>query len=170
MRLLFRVFFRERPVTLHGFPRGSAAAITGNMSWERSLFLNLLNDRQQRTFLAMATKLLLADGRFTLQEEAALETRVLEMGGEVRAPHSQVTGAPDLQVFDTRRSRTVVVMELYILMMADDHAHAAEEALMSQWLTAFSITPEKADRLRAWAAMAAPVAVEALALLKDDRG
>lgn len=47
------------------------------------MFLNLLNDRQKQSFLALATKVVMADGEVAPKEHVTLNVRVSEMGGNV---------------------------------------------------------------------------------------
>lgn len=49
------------------------------------MFLNLLNDRQKQSFLALATKVVMADGEVAPKEHVTLNVRVSEM----LKPHRQ---------------------------------------------------------------------------------
>ena len=49
------------------------------------MFLNLLTERQKQSFLALATKVVMADGNVVPEESVTLDVRVAEMGGHIKA-------------------------------------------------------------------------------------
>lgn len=123
------------------------------------MFLNLLTERQKATFLALATKIILADGKIMPEEEVTLDLRIAEMGGHVRAPAEEIYGRADLHVFDSRRSRIIVLIELYVLVMSDRRYAPQEQEVMAPLIDEWSITEDEATVLRRWAEKAAPLSV-----------
>lgn len=123
------------------------------------MFLNLLNERQKASFLALATKVILADGVISPEEEATLDLRIAEMGGHVRAPAEEIYGQANTHVFDSRQSRLIVLLELYVLVMSDTKYAPQEQEVMAPLIDSWSVSPDDAERLRAWAEKAAPLSV-----------
>ncbi|GAB6054380.1 hypothetical protein JCM17960_32000 [Magnetospira thiophila] len=123
------------------------------------MFLNLLNEPQKASFLAMATKVILADGHISPEEEATLDLRIAEMGGHVRAPAEEIYGKSNVDIFDTRQSRLIVLLELYVLVMSDNKYAPQEQDVMAPLVAAWSITPKELVGLKAWADRAAPLSV-----------
>ncbi len=123
------------------------------------MFLNLLTEEQKSSFLALATKVILADGRIAPEEEATLDLRIAEMGGHVRAPVEEIHGKPNLHVFDSRRARIIALIELYVLVMSDHRYAPQEQEVMAPLIDAWSIGRTEVAVLRRWAEKAAPLSV-----------
>ncbi|GAB6051360.1 hypothetical protein JCM17960_01800 [Magnetospira thiophila] len=119
------------------------------------MFLNLLTQEQKPSFLAMAQKMILADGRITESEEAALAERVAEMGGDIQSPAEEVYGESNTAIFDTRRARMIVLMELHVLVFADGEFSEQEWAILQPILEAWKINEADLSMIRDWARKAA---------------
>ena len=59
------------------------------------MFLGLLNEAQRNSFLAPATKLVMADGTIEPEERVMLDLRVAEMGGNAKATPAEIYGPPN---------------------------------------------------------------------------
>ncbi len=124
------------------------------------MFLNMLTERQQQSFLALATKVVMADGDVMPEENVTLDIRRAEMGGKVVAPAEEIFGEPNTDVFDTRRAQTIVVLELLVLAMSDDEYHEHERPIIEQLAHHFGFSDEEIGRMEEWAQRQAPLSVQ----------
>ena len=90
------------------------------------MFLDRLNAAQKDSFLALATRLVMADGEISDGEQALLDALKAEMGGIANAPAEQIFGNTDLDVFDTEEVRLLVLIELAQLASSDEKLHVDE--------------------------------------------
>ncbi|CCQ74312.1 hypothetical protein [Magnetospira sp. QH-2] len=123
------------------------------------MFLNLLSEQQKSSFLAMATKVILADGIISPEEEAVLDLRIAEMGGHVRAPAEEIYGISNTDIFDTRQARVIVLLELYVLVMSDSKYAPQEQEVMAPLADAWSMNEDEIESLKNWSEKAAPLSV-----------
>ncbi len=109
------------------------------------MFLDLLNERQKASFMVLASRLTMADGEDSGDEEEALNALREEMHFTGAVETSRVLGDLDVTAFDTHKSRVVAALELLRLAYADEYVHEAEIALVrdicgemgfpEEWLT-----------------------------------
>ena len=132
------------------------------------MFLNLLNDRQKQSFLALATKVVMADGGVVPEENVTLNVRVAEMGGDIKAPPDEIYGAPNVAVFDTDQARSIVLMELLVIAYSDDEFHMDEKPIISELAEAFNVSAGRLQLFEEWARRQAPLSVEGWALIEAD--
>lgn len=130
------------------------------------MFLNLLNDTQKRAFLAMATKVVMADGGVMPEEDVTLAIRRAEMGGGVTAPPDQIFGPSDTDVFDSRRSQTIALIELYVLAYSDAKFHPDERPILDDLRKTWGFGDDEVADIEAWAQRQAPLSVEAWTLIE----
>ena len=124
------------------------------------MFLGMFSDAQKRSFMALATKVVIADGTVAPRENVTLDIRRMEMGGDVEAPPEEIYGAANTAVFDTRISQVVVLLELYVLAYSDDHFAPEERPILAELSDAFGISPDENEAMEAWARKQAPLSVE----------
>jgi len=124
------------------------------------MFLNLLTERQKQSFLALATKVVMADGRVAEKEHVTLNVRVAEMGGNIQAPPDEIYGEPNFAVFDSPLSRTIVVLELMVIAYSDGEYHEDERPIIKQLAANFGITDEQVSRFETWAKRQSPLSAE----------
>ncbi|MBO6522160.1 MAG: hypothetical protein JJ900_18670 [Rhodospirillales bacterium] len=124
------------------------------------MFLNLLTDRQKQSFLALATKVVMADGEVVPEENVTLKVRAAEMGGGVKAPPDEIYGAPNFDVFDTPQSRTIVILELMVIAYSDDEYHEDERPIIDDFIKKFGFTDDEVARFEKWAMRQSPLSVE----------
>ena len=115
------------------------------------MFLAQLNDAQKNSFLALATRVVLADGELTDQENALLDRLKIEMGGKAKAPPEEVFGNTNLANFSDRRSRVIVLMELLMLGHADSNFHADEIKVIEELAKAFGVSGGDFAAISEWA-------------------
>lgn len=90
------------------------------------MFLHELSPEQRRAFLVLARHVIDADRRLAIQEVERLDRLYLEAG--VEAEHADApNGVGDLNfIFQTDRSRVVVILDLLLVAYADGHLHPRE--------------------------------------------
>jgi len=124
------------------------------------MFLNLLTDRQKQSFLALATKVVMADGEVVPKENVTLDVRVAEMGGAVKAPPDEIFGEPNFAIFDTPQSQTIIILELMVIAYSDDEYHEDERPIINRLIEEYGFTPEQIARFEDWAKRQSPLSVE----------
>jgi len=124
------------------------------------VFLNLLTDRQKQSFLALATKIVMADGDVVPAENVTLAVRVAEMGGNVKAPAEEIYGAPNAAVFDTERSKIIVILELMVIAYSDQEYHKDERPIIEDLADKFGLSAAEMARFEDWAIRQSPLSVE----------
>ncbi|MEX0693864.1 MAG: TerB family tellurite resistance protein [Rhodospirillales bacterium] len=124
------------------------------------MFLNLLSDRQKQSFLALATKVVMADGGVAVKEHVTLNVRVAEMGGDIKAPPDEIYGAPNFDVFDTPQAQTIVLLELMVIAYSDGEYHEDERPIIKQLAEHFGLSSADMKRFEDWAIRQSPLSVE----------
>ncbi len=124
------------------------------------MFLNLLSERQKQSFLALATKVVMADGGVVPEEHVTLNVRVAEMGGGIKAPPEEIYGEPNFAVFDTQQARIIVVLELMVIAYSDGEYHDDERPIISQLSKAFGIGATEMLQFEDWAKRQSPLSAE----------
>ncbi|WNJ98160.1 hypothetical protein L2D14_09735 [Thalassospiraceae bacterium LMO-JJ14] len=131
------------------------------------MFLNLLTDRQKQSFLALATKIVMADGEVVPKEHVTLNVRVAEMGGNFKAPPDEIYGEPNFAVFDTPLSQAIVVLELLVIAYSDEEYHENEKPIVDQLIDKFEISPDHLEMFENWAKRQSPLSVEGWNFLSE---
>lgn len=132
------------------------------------MFLNLLTERQKQSFLALATKVVMADGGVVPEENVTLDVRKAEMGGSIMAPPEEIFGAANFSVFDTPQSRRIVVMELLVLAYSDDEYHVNERPIIEEFAVEFGLTPAEIEKFEDWARRQSPLSVEGWGMVSAE--
>lgn len=130
------------------------------------MFLGELNDSQKGSFLALATRMILADGDVAPEEDEILEAIRDEMGGGIVALPEEVFGSTNAAVFDSRRARVIAVLEILIMAHSDSHLHIDESSVLAEICGALEISADDLEAMTAWAKRA--VAGEDEAALRAD--
>ena len=132
------------------------------------MFLGLLNEAQRNSFLALATKLVMADRTIEPEERVMLDLRVAEMGGNAKAPPAEIYGPPNTAVFNSRRARAIVLVELFLLAMSDSKMSDQELPILDQLISAFEFSPTEANDIRTWAEDMAPAIAKGWLLVDGE--
>lgn len=130
------------------------------------MFLGELNDNQKRSYLALVTRMILADGDVAPEEDEALEGIKGELGAGIIAPPEEVFGSTNAAVFDSRRARVIAVLEVLVMAHSDQHLHIDESSVLNEICGALEISDADLEAMTAWAKRA--VAGEDEASLKAD--
>lgn len=115
------------------------------------MFLDQLSAGQKSSFLALATRMVLADGDITDGERALLGALRSEMGDVENAPAEEVFGNTNLTVFDTTKVRAIVMLELFSLAFSDSDFHADEDHVLGDVGQGFGLDNGTLEAMRDWA-------------------
>lgn len=104
------------------------------------MFLSSLTEKQQEAFFCLAHTIVVADGELSLGEQVMMEDMRREMAlpMEFEPHYLNVAGMQD--VFDTRRSRAIVVISLIRLGYADGAFEIEEQSFLKLLCNAFEIS------------------------------
>ncbi len=120
------------------------------------MFVAMLSTEQRRAFMACARRLVAADGCVVREERAALAALAVEMG-------SPRPGDPDLEaldgldesalaaLFDSRRARVAVLLELLGLARSDHEFSLDEKSFVTVMAHEMGLDAAELARLDAWA-------------------
>lgn len=130
------------------------------------MFLTQLTPEQKNSFLAMATRLVIADGTVPPVEGAVLDAMKAKMGGNPVARPEEVLGSLNTAAFDSRKSRVIVTLDLLTLSYSDDKFHVNEAIVIDDICDAFGFSDDEIAEMRAWAQRQAELFRECHAILE----
>jgi hypothetical protein len=114
------------------------------------MFLHLLTDSQQRSFLALAKQFVAADALLSDEEHNLLELMWAETGQDFDAalPEGNVeTLASD---FTSRQQKAAVLLELISAGHADDNFHPEENAFIERLSDALGVSQSDLKSMDEW--------------------
>ena len=127
------------------------------------MFLNELSEPQKSTFIALATRIILADGKVKEEENVLLESMRAEMGDPAKAPAEEFFGAVNTQHFEgQRRAKYIALLELFVISYADESLHEEESRVVDEVRESFGIDPDDQEKLDTLAREQAGLVMEAL--------
>lgn len=126
---------------------------------DREMFLSSLTSAQQATFLALADRVIHADGRLAAEEAAILDALRREIPEPDLVP-SDTEDASLPVTFPDRRSRVSAVLELIGIAHADGHFDETEGEVIAEIEDAFGFSQTDRALLRDWV-------LRQLALVRD---
>ncbi len=114
------------------------------------MFLNSLTLEQKKAFLALALKLIGADGVLDPRERTMIEGMRYEMGlySETDLPKGYVEDLA--KPFDTRQSRVIVMLESIAVALADEEMAGEEEKILRELAILFEFSEEDATAMEKW--------------------
>ena len=114
------------------------------------MFLRNLNEEQQKAFLAIAMKIVGADGRLAPEERQLIEAMRFEMGllQEAALPTGSVEELA--QPFDTRQAQSTVLMEGIALAFSDNDFSGEEQKILRALALIWGISEEDATEMENW--------------------
>lgn len=133
------------------------------------MFLNLLTERQKQSFLALATKVVMADGGVVPEENITLNVRVMEMGEDIKAPPEEVFGVINYDVFDSRVAQVIVVLELMVIAYSDEEYHEHERPIVEDLAQKFGFSEKQMATFEEWASRQAPLSLEGHNFIEEAR-
>lgn len=107
------------------------------------MFVHSLTEDQKTHFFDLAQQMIVADGMVAEPEVAYLDRLYWEAGFVGRAGLGDVDAAVDLTIFNDRRVRLVVAVELIIISIVDGIYHPKEAEFANSVVAQFGITPEE---------------------------
>lgn len=116
------------------------------------MILGLLDKTQQKAFVALAYKVILADYHVPAAEEDQFDLLKASLGipGDISA--YKIVGEPDLAPFDTRMTKAVVLTSLLLLALSDDEFHIAESDVLRDLNAKFGFSPAEYEGFKGAAA------------------
>lgn len=131
------------------------------------MFLSQLTKEQQNSYLALVTKVVMADGDVTPEEEQLLHFVRVEMGGTAKAPTEEIFGPISVGHFPDRKSRVIVMLELMLMGHVDRRFHVDEEQVVEQIAAEFGFGDVEMATMQDWAIRTATLVREASHLMLE---
>ena len=107
------------------------------------MWLSTLTAEQRKALLGLAHNVVVSDGLLDPNEEMMLDEfkREMELNPEVQSEYLELSGIED--VFDSRQSRTVAMLNLLRLSYVDGAFEVEEECLLKEVSRAFAISDDE---------------------------
>lgn len=115
------------------------------------MFLRELNGEQQQAFFVLAREVINADERLSMNELESLEAIYRETGLPAETAKAPDTAIDLNYLFDTPRSRAVVLLELVVLAFADGVFDALENDTVSAIAERMELSEEVRNEVYNWA-------------------
>lgn len=128
------------------------------------MFLNSLTQEQKKAFLSIAMKIIGADGILETRERQMIETMRYEMGlyNETDLPKGEIEDIA--KIFDTRKSRVIVMLEGIALAYADEDLGGEEHKILRSLALIFEFSEDEATAMENWMKRYKDLHQEAVAL------
>lgn len=114
------------------------------------MFLHILNETQQKSFLAIAKQFIEVDTHLSEEEQNLLELMMAETGldFDTELPEGNVEDL--LAQFDTKQARAAVLLELIGVGHADNEFHAEESHFVQKIGRTFGVSDEELQAMESW--------------------
>ncbi len=114
------------------------------------MYLNNFSYEQKLAFLAIAVKIINADGILDRREQQTIDTMRIEMGllAEAKLPNGPLEQI--VSVFDTRRNRIYAFIEWIALAYADEKFSGEEQKLLRAIALQFNLDEKEASAIETW--------------------
>lgn len=128
------------------------------------MWLNSLTPNQRRALLGLAHNVIVSDGLLDPNEELMMDAFKREMDlAEIEPEYTDLAGIEN--VFDTRRTRTIALLNLLHLSYADGALEVEEECLLREVATAFGVDDDRFMLMCNWVRRLKALEAEALAFM-----
>jgi tellurite resistance protein len=114
------------------------------------MFLHLLNDSQQRAFLALAKQFVEADQNLSDEEHNLLELLWAETGQDFDTELPEGDVETLAAAFDGKQVKAAVLLELITVGHADDEFHPEESAFIDRLAAALGVDAAKVKEMDGW--------------------
>jgi tellurite resistance protein len=114
------------------------------------VWLNALTEEQRRVLLGLAHNVVVSDGLLDPNEEFMLDDFKREMDLHPRTPSDYVELAGIELTFETRRARTIAMLNLLRLSYVDGAQEIEEECLLKEVSRVFGFDEADFQRLDNW--------------------
>lgn len=114
------------------------------------MFLSSLSKEQQKIFLAIAMKIIGADGILEPRERLTIEAMRYEMGlfTDTDLPKGELEDI--VKPLDTRKSRVITMLESIGLAYADEDLGKEEQKILRALALLFGFSEEEAGNMEDW--------------------
>jgi tellurite resistance protein len=114
------------------------------------MFLNQLTLEQKKAFLAIALKIINADGRLDSRERTMVEAMRYEMSlwDDSDLPKGYIEDLS--KPFDTHKSRVILLIEGIALAYADEEFSGDEQKILRELALIFEFSEEEATKIENW--------------------
>jgi tellurite resistance protein len=114
------------------------------------MFLNNLTPEQKKAFLAIAMKIIGADGILEPRERKKIEAIRYETGlwQEIDLPKGDLEEIA--AIFDTRKARVITMLEGVALAYADEEMGKEEQKILRALALIFNFSEEEANAIENW--------------------
>lgn len=129
------------------------------------MYLATLSQVQKEAFICLAHNVVVSDGDLAPGEREMMDAmrREMSLPEEVEAHYLPIEGTAE--IFDTRRSRAIVIMSLVRLSYADGAFEIEERCFLDDLRKAFDISDEAFEEIQAWVRRLVALEHDAEALL-----
>jgi len=124
------------------------------------MFLSKLNKAQRESFMALVTKMAMADGKVVVEEDSYLARLADLYGHDLNVPPQEVFGATNVTPFDTRGSQILTVIGMLAVAYADEKFHADESIVLQETVTAFGFSEDEVRHMKILARAEADISSE----------
>ncbi|MEM7217493.1 MAG: hypothetical protein AAF515_03950 [Pseudomonadota bacterium] len=130
------------------------------------MWLSSLSERQRKALLGLAHNVVVSDGILDPNEESMLDEfkREMSLNPSIEVDYLELEGIEE--VFDTRRSRVVALLNLLRLSYSDGAFEIEEECLLKEISQAFGLGDEEFLLLDNWVKRLVGLEAEARALME----
>ena len=132
------------------------------------MFLQDLNDNEKKAFLTLALEFIVIDGQLDTEEELLVEQMQREMGVTTSYKPEEKSREELLDIFESRRSKVVCVIEMQALGYANMEYHTKEIEYIAEMAKHFGITPQTLQKIDKWVLTQLSLLYEAHEFWDDD--
>lgn len=111
------------------------------------MFLHQLNEEQRSLLVTLATRMIVVDNVVALQEIAAMNDLLSEVGNRKSEESETADRETILRVFKDKRSRVLAAFELLFIAHVDENFHPAEDDLFKQICDDFGFSKAEYDQM-----------------------
>lgn len=115
------------------------------MDMVSSFLLDKLSIRQKSALLGLAKRMMIADAKVKVEEDALFQMLRNELGRSVHAPTRDVFGDIDVSAFDDKFSKLVLLIVLITMAYIDDNLHPSESTVLNEVIPMLDLPKEIVD-------------------------
>jgi hypothetical protein len=102
-----------------------------------------LSSRQKTVLLALAKRMMIADSKVVIEEDALFGMLHAELGTNISTPTQDVFGKIDVSVFDDAHSQVVLILTLATMAFVDDNFHPNESSVLMKVTEQVNFSPSE---------------------------
>ncbi|HAD99937.1 MAG TPA: hypothetical protein DCL95_12225 [Rhodospirillaceae bacterium] len=102
-----------------------------------------LSLRQKTVLLALAKRMMIADSKVVIEEDALFGMLHAELGANLSTPTQDVFGEIDVSVFDDAHSQVVLILTLATMAFVDDNFHPNESSVLMKVTEQVNFSPSE---------------------------